>query len=178
MARQSEKKWFPLRVTYMQEMKVKHDLDAKRIENFIPMTQTFRMRGERRVKILTPAIHNLIFVYLSEEDMKEYKERSPLPIRYIINHETKMPITIPESQMRNFIGVAGTYDEQLIYLESNPQNWHKGQRVRIKGGVFTGYEGRFVRVKNDRRVVIEIPGIIAVATGFIHPSLLEPVDEN
>lgn len=174
----TEKKWYPLRVTYQQEMKVKHDLDSKKIECFIPMTYVYKMHGERRIKQLKPAIHNLIFVRLSEVEIKEYKERSPLPIRYIMNRETRKPITIPDRQMHNFIGVAGTYDEQLIYLDPNPQNWKKGQRVRIMGGIFNGYEGRFLRIKGDRRVVVEIPGIIAVATGYIHPSLIEPIADE
>lgn len=178
MAIKCDKHWYALRVTYQREMKVKYDLDSKRIENFIPMKYTFHNRGERRVKVLTPVIHNLIFVHTSEEELIRYKERSELPIRYIIDKVSKKPIVIPDKQMNNFIGVAGSYDEQLIYLESNPQNWEKGQHVRITGGVFKGYEGRFVRVKNDRRVVVEIPGFIAVATGFIHPSLLEPINEE
>lgn len=177
MTQEKEKKWFPLRVTYRQEMKVKYDLDRKKIKNFIPMTYTYKIRGQRRVKELKPAIHNLIFVYMSEEDLAFYKEKSSLPIRYIMNREKKTPITIADKEMANFIGVAGSLDEQLIFIESDPINWNKGQKVKIIGGPFEGYHGRFVRVKGDRRVVIEIPGIIAVATGFMHPSLIIPIND-
>lgn len=177
MANSNDKKWYPLRVTYQQEMKVKYDLDRKKIKNFIPMTYSYKIRGQRRIKELKPAIHNLIFVYISEENLISYKEQSSLPIRYIMNRETRTPITISDKDMENFIGITGSMDEQLIFLESNPLNWNKGQKVKIIGGIFKGYHGRFVRIKGDRRVVIEIPGIIAVATGFIHPSLILPIDD-
>ena len=32
------KTWFPMRVTYQREMKVKAELDRLEIENFVPMT--------------------------------------------------------------------------------------------------------------------------------------------
>lgn len=173
-----KKKWFPLRVTYRQEMKVKHDLDKKRIECFIPMRHVYKIKGQRCIKELKPAIHNLIFVRISEKNLKLYKENTCLPIRYIMNRETNTPISIPDKEMSNFIGIAGSNDEQLIYLNPDPRNWIKGQRVKIIGGIFNGYYGRFMRIKGDRRVVVEIPGIIAIATGFIHHSLLVPINDE
>lgn len=178
MAKIGEKKWYPLRVTYRREMKVKYELDALHIENFIPMTCEYKMRGERRVKYLKPAIHNIIFAYTTEKILNEYINSSSYPIRYFTNRDNNKIINVPDNQMRNFIGIAGTLDEQIIYLNPNPANWKRGQRVRIKGGVFSGYEGEFIRIKGDRRIVVEIPGIIAIATGFIHPSLIEPIDER
>lgn len=32
-------------------------------------------------------------------------------------------------------------------------------------------------VRNDRRVVVSIEGVMAVATTFIHPSFVEPIDK-
>ena len=85
------------------------------------------------------------------------------------------PITVPQQQMDSFIAVAGTYDEQLIYLNPEPGDFSQGDRVRILGGPFEGAEGVFVRVKGDRRVVVSIEGVVAVATTFIHPSLVEKI---
>ena len=83
--------------------------------------------------------------------------------------------------MENFIKVAGTYEERLIYLDAEPGDFTRGERVRIIGGMFAGAEGVFVRFKGDRRVVVNIEGIIAVATTFVHPSMIEKItdpDEN
>lgn len=35
--------------------------------------------------------------------------------------------------------------------------------------------GEFVRLRHDRRVVVNIEGVMAVATTFIHSSLIEPI---
>lgn len=48
--------------------------------------------------------------------------------------------------------------------------------MRVTGGIFAGVEGEFIRVKNDRRVMVSIQGVMAVATTYIHPSLIEPLD--
>lgn len=171
------KKWFAIRVTYNREMKVKRELDSIHIENFLPMKSKIMFRGEKKIKELVPAIHNLIFVHITKEQLKEYKATTTLPIRYIMNRETREPITIPDNQMSNFIAVAGNASEQIVYLEPNLSNFKKGDKVRIIGGVFEGAEGYFMRIKGDRRVVVCINGIAAVATAFIHPSLVTKIDD-
>ena len=69
-------------------------------------------------------------------------------------------IIVPDGQMRDFIAVAGTYDEHLLFFKPEEINPAKGTRVRIIGGDFAGYEGIFIKVKGarDRRVVICIQG--------------------
>lgn len=171
-------RWYAIRVTYNREMKVKQELDKKHIENFLPMKYRVTMRGERRIKELVPAINNLIFINITADGMKELKSTTMLPIRYIMDKETNTPLTVPNRQMKNFIAVAGTRDEQLVYLESGFNNLSKGDKVRITGGIFEGAEGYFMRIKGDRRVVVSINGIAAVATAFIHPSLIEKITDN
>lgn len=170
------KRWYAIRVTYNREMKVKHELEHRGIEHFLPMTQSIQMRGERRIKVLTPAIHNLIFICATLDEMVNYKETTSLPIRYIMNQETKKPVVIPPKQMNDFIAVAGNVDQQILYLEPDVTAFSKGDLVRVTGGVFKGAEGYFVRIKGDRRVVVCIPGVTAVATAFIHPSLVEKIN--
>lgn len=171
------KHWYAIRVTYNREMKVKRELDSLHIENFLPMKYRIITRGDRKVKELIPAIHNLIFVNISSVALKEYKATTILPIRYIMNRETREPIVIPETQMKNFIAVAGNITEQIVYLEPNLSNFNKGDKVKIIGGVFEGAEGYFMRIKGDRRVVVCINGIAAVATAFVHPSLVAKINE-
>lgn len=121
-------------------MKVKRELDSIHIENFLPMKYRIIVRGEKKIKELVPAIHNLIFVYITPEDLKSYKATTALPIRYIMNRETREPIVIPEQQMQNFIAVAGNPTEQIVYLDPDVSNFKKGDKVKIIGGVFEGAE--------------------------------------
>ena len=172
-----KKVWFAIRVTYNRDLKVKEDLDARGITNFVPMQYRREERGGVMVKRLVPSVHNLIFINLTPSEMTEYKKTTALPIRYIMNRETHKPITVPDREMENFIMVAGTYEEKLIYLNPEPGDFAKGERVRIIGGEFAGAEGIFVRVKGDRRVLINVQGVVAVATTYVHPSMIEKITE-
>ena len=169
--------WYPLRVTYNRELKVKADLDSRGVTNFVPMQYRREERKGRMVKRLVPSVHNLIFVKMTPSEMTEYKKTTALPIRYIMNRETRRPITVPNREMENFIMVAGTYEEKLVYLNPDPGDFAKGERVRVIGGPFEGAEGIFIRVKGDRRVLINIPGVVAVASTYIHPSMIEKITD-
>jgi transcription antitermination factor NusG len=170
--------WYALRVTYSRELALKAFLDQNQIENFVPMRYEFVFRNGQRIRKLVPAVHNLVFIRSTRKAIDELKKENviSLPLRYIMNRETGQPVVIPESQMRHFIAVAGNYEQQVIYLPAAEYSMQKGERVRITGGVFEGVEGVFVRVKGDRRVVVSIQGVMAVATAFIHPSLIERIE--
>ena len=98
-------------------------------------------------------------------------------MRYIIDRETNRPLIVPDSQMHSFIAVSGNYEEQIVYLDPALTSLRKGDRVRIIGGVFEGVEGIVIRVKGDRRVSVCIKGIMAVATAYIHPYMIELIPD-
>ena len=172
-----KKVWYAIRVTYHRELKVKEDLDARGITSFVPMQYRREERNGVMVKRLVPSVHNLIFIHTTPSEMVEYKKTTNLPIRYIMNRETHKPIIVPSNEMENFIKVAGTYDEKLIYINPDPGDFTKGERVRIIGGPFAGAEGLFVRIKGDRRVLVNILGLVAVATTYVHPSMIEKISD-
>ncbi|MBR5674524.1 MAG: UpxY family transcription antiterminator [Muribaculaceae bacterium] len=172
-----KKVWYAIRVTYHRELKVKEDLDARGITCFVPMQYRREERHGVMIKRLVPSVHNLIFIHITPSGMKEYKASTDLPIRYMMNRETHKPIIVPSREMENFIKVAGTYEEKLIYLNPDPGDFAKGERVRIIGGMFAGAEGVFVRIKGDRRVLINIEGLVAVATTYVHPSMIEKITD-
>ena len=172
-----EKHWFAMRVTYSREVKIKEALEERGIECFIPMRyQTKVIRG-RKAKILKPVIHNLLFAHATKTEIQEAKKGYDY-LQYIINREHQK-IIVPDAQMQTFIAVAGTYDDQLIWINPEDLNIKKGTRVRITAGDFEGQEGVFVKVKGarDKRVVIAIKGVIAVAMATLHPSLIEVIKE-
>ena len=172
-----KKVWYAIRVTYHRELKVKEDLDARGITCFVPMQYRREERHGVMIKRLVPSVHNLIFIHITPSGMREYKATTDLPIRYMMNRETHKPIIVPSREMENFIKVAGTYEEKLIYLNPDPGDFAKGERVRIIGGMFAGAEGVFVRIKGDRRVLINIEGLVAVATTYVHPSMIEKITD-
>ena len=172
-----KKHWFAMRVTYSREVKMKETLESKGIECFIPMRyQTKVIRG-KKAKILKPVIHNLLFAHATKAEMQEVKKDYEY-LQYIINREHQK-IIVPDAQMQTFIAVTGTYDDQLIWINPEDLNLKKGTRVRITAGDFEGQEGIFIKVKGarDKRVVIAIQGVIAVAMATLHPSLIEVIKD-
>lgn len=172
--------WYPLRVTYSRELLLKEILDAKNIENFIPMHYEYIKKADRKIRKLVPVVHNLIFVRSSLQCIEDIRQSIALSlaVRYIFNQELRRPITIPDSQMRSFIAVSGNYEEQIVYLDPIATALQKGDRVRVIGGIFEGVEGVIIRVKGDRRVSVCIQGVMAVATAYIHPSLIERISDS
>ena len=171
----TDAKWYVLRVTYQRELSTKEYLDKLHVENFVPVRVVRRRDSKGRFsRVREAAVHNYIFVRSTREVIDDLKTfRLPI-LRYVMhlqNGENQI-MTVPESQMRNFIAVAANIDEPVIFLSPEEVD-----RVRIKGGVFMGVEGTFMRVKNtrDRRVVVKIDGITAVATASIPSALVEKI---
>lgn len=170
--------WFAMRVTYRRELNVKQLLDEQGIESFIPMRYEIYVKNRHKERRLVPVVRNLIFVHTTPTIIKCVKSKIP-HLQYLmkIDGMKKVPIIVPGKQMKQFITVAGSYEEQLVYLKPEEFNAgiRKGTKVRIHGGVFDGMEGLFCKVKGvrDRRVVISVQDVIAVTTATIHPDLLE-----
>ena len=131
----------------------------------------------------------LRITYSRELVLKEFLDKNnienfiPMRYEYVTRKEQRIRKLVPAIHNLVFIystrkKIAGSYDQQIIYLPPTEYSMQKGDRVRITGGVFEGVEGIFVRVKGDRRVVVSIQGVMAVATTFIHPSLIVPITEE
>lgn len=169
--------WYALRVPYGREMFLKRYLDELLIENFIPMKYVNVVEGTHLRRKLVPAIHNLIFVHSNKKTLDRLKKEyaAGIPFYYIIDRSNLngTPIIIADKQMKNFIAVAGTYDEQILYLDPIKTMLKKGDPVRITGGLFSGAEGKLMRIKGHHRLVVAITGLLVVATAYVHPSLVE-----
>ena len=75
--------------------------------------------------------------------------------------------------MEDFIAIASTMDEDLIYLTQINDKLRSGQTVRVKEGPFKGVEGKIVRIRKSRRVMVELSGMLAVASTYVSPLSLE-----
>ena len=140
----SEKmQWFAMRATYRRGMQSKSLLDKEGINNFIPMRYEVRIRIGRKRRELDPDISDLIFVHSVQSELQKVKFKLPY-FQYMIDIRNGQKIIVPDDQMGQFIAVAGTYDEHLIFFSPDEVNLRKGTKVRITGGDFEGYEGVFV----------------------------------
>lgn len=166
-------RWYAMRVTYRRELAVRDQLEEQGIETFIPMRHALKVKNNVPKRQLVPAVSSLLFVHARQSTIQRIK--AGISHLQYITDKTRSKITVPESQMHHFIAACGSYDESLHYFDPSEVNLAKGTPVRIIGGDFEGMEGVFVKLKGkrDRRVVVAIQGVIAVAIATIHPDLIE-----
>lgn len=171
------KSWYVLRATYSREMKIQAQLNGLGVRCFIPMMWRRKASDTNADKKLVPAVNNLCFVYWTRQDIDDYirsfGEKSP--VAYYWDRIAGKALTVPDDAMENFIKVASTLDEDLIYLTAISEKLREGQAVKVKDGPFAGVVGRIVRIRKSRRILVEIPGMLAVATTYVTPDNLEMI---
>ena len=176
------KTWFPIRVTYQREMKVKAELDRLGIENFVPMRYKVVERqndGDTELRrVLVPAINNLIFVRETQERVSELKQTNEVlePLRYMMDRTASQEhaiMTVADREMENFMRVASRTDDSVMFLDNETVVGKEGKRVEIMGGAFEGVTGVIRRVKRCKRVVVEIEGVASVAIAYVRAELLK-----
>ena len=176
--------WFPMYVSYSRELKVKEALDGLAIDCYVPMRYEMVEHDGERHRELVPAIHNLIFVRSSQERLTELKmtNKTCTLMQYMISksrtqQEPTDIITVPDAQMKNFMRVADSYDDKVMFLEYTDFLDKEGKKVRIVDGNFTGVEGVIKRIKKNKIVVVLLKGVAAVAVTHIHPHQLELIED-
>ena len=171
-------RWYPMRVTYHRELRIKQQLDALGIDSFVPMHYDLADSADGPRKTLVPAIHNLIFVHASQEVLTHLKmhRKEFDPMRYMTKtcpDGHKELLYVPDRQMENFIKVASAQDESVIFLDVR-DSANMGRRVRITAGRFKGVEGVIKRIKKNKFFLIQIDGVAAVAITYVPADCLEP----
>ena len=177
-----KEEWFPMRVTYGRELKMKECLDHMKVKNFLPMQYHAKETPEGCQMALVPAVSNLIFVCSTQEQLTMLKTtRKELePLRYMMrpvegNSTAKEIIRVPNRQMQNFLRVATVDDDRVMFLKYKSYLKKAGQQVLITNGYFAGVKGVIKRIKNNRRVVVQIDGVAAVAIAHMPKEHLRPV---
>ena len=169
--------WFALRATYSRELKIRDQLAERGVRTFVPMIwkRCPVKPGMTQTKKLVPAISSLCFVHWTKADIDAYIRSfgDVKPVNYYWDRTKNAPLVVPDKAMEDFITVSSSMDEELIYITDICPKLKEGQSVRVKEGPFKGIEGKVVRIKKSRRILVELPGMLAVATTYIAPNELE-----
>lgn len=171
----SQFNWYILRVSYSRELKIKALLDEMGVNTFVPMAyRKYTVDGKTQKK-LVPAVSNLCFVYWHRQGIDNfiagYGEKSP--VHYYWDRTAGRPMTVPAKAMEDFIKVASSLDEDLIYITEISDKLREGQSVKVKSGSFAGVTGKIVRIRKSRRILVELPGMLAVASTYVSPENVE-----
>jgi len=178
--RSDKKLWFALRVSYNRELKLQKHIEELGYETFIPMTIKERECKGILKKELKPAISNLLFVNILPDEMEAIRRDSAIdyPVRYIKDYATNGPTIVPDKQMQSFMRISKMNNPECVYLSNEDIKLKKGTRVRVLSGIFKGVEGTFMRIKRDRKIVVNIPGLMAIATTYVPLNEVEVLENE
>ena len=177
----AEAHWYAFKVFSGKVFDLKADLDRAGVEYYYPVQPDGK-----------PYVQSLIFIRCSESQIDRWRTDPAFSGRFsVYTHKEKrrrlysdetylrtVPAPIDEREMAVFILVTSASPDKYEILGPDDPKYHTGQLVRVVAGPLEGLEGRVRRIKKDRRLVITVSGVIAVATVHIDPRLLEPVEEN
>jgi len=132
-------------------------------------TLQFDYNVETTKKLLFPSI---VFVKCTAEYVEAIRSNQYSNVAPYTYPGTKEPAVISNREMEVFMFVLNTGSDQMDIVD---EKIVKGDKVRVTEGVFKGAEGHIVRIKGNRRFVVSINGIAAVATSYIPQKFLEKI---
>lgn len=85
---------------------------------------------------------------------------------------------IPDSEMASFRRITSKGSDGLEFFSADDiSRFCTGNKVRVIEGPFKGAEGYIKRIRRDRRLLVTIEGIVAIATAYIEPRFLETIGQ-
>lgn len=152
--------WYAAKVFFNKVSPIQKLLDEKQVKYYLPKD----------------VIPSLLFFYSTELFTKQLRAECYSKLWVYSDYISKQPLPIPEDEMEIFIFVTSAGQQGLLYLGDDKPEYHQGDRVRVIEGPFKGAEGHIKRIKKDRRLIVTVRGVVAVATTYIHPSFLEKIE--
>jgi transcription antitermination factor NusG len=129
------------------EKKVSAQLAERGVQHYLPLRTEVHRWSDRCVKITVPLFPGYLFVRCDPIERASVAQ-VPGAVRFVAG--SNGPAVIAESEFARL--------KQL--LESATANAYAylepGKRVRLKGGIFDGFEGTYVREKGRLRAVVAI----------------------
>ena len=173
--------WYALSVYRNKVFEVSQQITDDCDDIYIPTAKYQAPNSADNHLIDRPAIPRLMFIRTDEHTALDLEKRAATdPHRvpfFIYRNIAKTAIQpIADEEMRMFILVSSMGDRDLEYLPAAPDTYRQGDHVRVTEGPFKGAEGYIKRIKKNRRVVVEIFGVCAVALPYIHRELLLKID--
>lgn len=152
-------RWYAAKVHYNRMQLIRDQLVWDRVEYYVP-----------------EVVPSLVFVRCGESYLKVFEQKYFDKLWVYRELGTSSPAAIPDTEMEVFIFVCSAGKQGLTYLGDDKPEYHQGEKVRVIEGPFKGAEGYVKRIKKDRRLVVSVRGVAAVATTFIHPQFLEKIE--
>jgi hypothetical protein len=154
-----ENKWHVLNLRYVRAVSVAPLIEEAGMRTFVP-----------------PVVSNLLFADAPESWLSEFIFRNAIgeKLSFMHSRETGRPIVVRDADMDLFMRVCAALEAPIVMAERPALKL--GDHVRIKEGPLKGVEGDVVRIKKNKRVLINIGNVLWVATGYLKPEQLEVIE--
>lgn len=140
--------WYALYTCANHEKRVAAELQARTVENFLPLYSSVRRWKDRRVNLDLPLFPGYVFVRLALRDRLRVVQIASAVRLVGFNG---LPSALPDTEME----IMRSGLSQRLRAEPHPY-LTVGQRVRIVGGPFVGLEGVLKRRKGNLRVIVSL----------------------
>lgn len=153
--------WYAAKVFYNRTHLIEEKLASQVAEIYVP----------RKV------VSSLLFLKTTPTQIKHIQRHYYEWMKVYTAPASKEPYCIGAHEMDVFILVTSLVDKKMKVLDPSSVNYKSGDKVRVTGGVFKGAEGYIKRIHGDKRLVVCIEGVIAVATSYIPGVYLEKLEK-
>lgn len=171
------KRWFVLRDLKRPNAKMPAYimLENEGICQFTPMQERLTTRSGKRKCEIVPVIHDLVFANSTRVALDPIIDRTPtLQYRYVKGAGYKMPMTVSDKEMNDFIHAVECSETQKYYLPGEITPAMYGKEVRIIGGPLTNYTGRLLSMRGSKtkRLLVELKDFI-IAAVEVNPEYIQ-----
>ena len=155
-------------------------LKKDKIETYIPCEETLMERNGIKKKLRRPVINSLMFfrstVCRALEVQRQFTNKVILYTRQ--KGLKRLPLAIPDREMNIFMLVTSSGEQGMEYFGEDNSKFQQGERVRVIDGKFKGAEGVICRIRKNRRLVVTVQGVCAVATSYIPQAFLQRIGQD
>lgn len=170
--------WYVVYKLHSSVESVRQQLSLHGVECFYPMIKStvYDANANRMVEQDKPLVSNLIFLHETDDILSLIDSVTGLgsPMK---DNATGKAAVVSDDEMQRFMKVVEYHNNGAKILNDPFAKFEGNPRVRVKAGHLEGMEGRVVRIKRDRTLVISL-GTMAIAVTGIHHSLLEVIDNE
>lgn len=149
-----------------------------RLDYYLPKHFVLRRYASGMKRVLVPLLPSMVFVRGRFSEVHRFQSiYSFIGFATLPKDGHRTPIVVPDPDMENFRIVADKCRDDLTYYSPREMKMHKGEYIRIIGGLFDGAVAKLVKVpgKRNRKLVVELPGIAEVATTSIEPQFVRKI---
>lgn len=181
---ESARSWYVLRTSYNREQKMADMLARHGFHAYIAQKYKWTRPDEEEKAELENLIPNVLFAYLSHQELMSIfgTSGSAHPalasgVSCIRSNASKehdgRPISIPDSEMQNFILATATHDKNIVVLDRGNYTVKSDNDVLVTVGPYKGVSGKLIRAHRQQRVLVSLKHFISIGTPYIPTNCLQ-----